>query len=76
MFAHGWHIRLLRSMSAYTANLALNFEPVYGMLMAAVLFQEHRGLNLGFYAGVGAIILANVIHALGLRRARRRQEPF
>jgi len=72
VFAHGWHIHLLRSMSAYTANLAMNFEPVYGMLMAAVLFREYEGLNFGFYAGASAIVLANVIHPLGLRWARRR----
>jgi len=76
VFAHGWHIHLLRSISAYTANLAINFEPVYGMLMAAVLFHEHEMLNLGFYAGAGSIVLANVLHPLGLRWARRRQGPF
>jgi len=74
VFAHGWHIHLLRSMSAYTANLAINFEPVYGMLMAAALFREYEGLNIGFYAGASAIVLANVIHPLGLRWARRRRE--
>lgn len=72
VFAHGWHIRLLRSMSAYTANLAINFEPIYGMLMAAALFHEYQGLNLGFYTGAAAIVLANVIHPVGLRWARRR----
>jgi drug/metabolite transporter (DMT)-like permease len=72
VFAHGWHIRLLRSMSAYTANLAMNFEPVYGMLLAALLFHEYQGLNLGFYTGAAAIVLANVLHPIGLRRARGR----
>lgn len=76
VFAHGWHIRLLRSMSAYTTNLAMNFEPIYGMLMAAALFREHQALNLGFYAGAAAIVLANVLHPLGLRWASRRQGAF
>jgi drug/metabolite transporter (DMT)-like permease len=76
VFAHGWHIRLLRSLSAYTSNLAINFEPVYGMLMAAWLFREHESLTLGFYTGSAAIILANLLHPLGLRWARRRQGPL
>lgn len=70
VFAHGWHIHLLRSMSAYTANLAINTEPIYGMLMAALLFREYEGLNIGFYVGAMAIVLSNVLHPLGLRLAR------
>ena len=48
VFAHAFHIHLLRYLSAYTANLAINFEPVYGIIAAAVLFGEHRQLHPGF----------------------------
>ena len=74
VFAHGYHIHLLRQMSAYTSNLAINFEPVYGILAAAVLFGEHRQLHPGFYAGTAAILLANLLHPWLLRRLARRQE--
>ena len=33
VFAHAFHIHLLRRMSAYTANLAMNFEPIYGIAL-------------------------------------------
>ena len=69
VFAHGFHIHLLRHLSAYTSNLAINFEPIYGILAAAVLFGEHRQLHPGFFAGTAAIILANILHPLILRRA-------
>ncbi len=71
VLAHGWTIRLLRSLSAYTANLAINFEPVYGMLLAAWIFREHHTLTTPFYLGAAAIVLANLLHPLVLRRARR-----
>ncbi len=69
VFAHGFHIHLLRHLSAYTSNLAINFEPVYGIAAAALLFGEHRQLHPLFYAGVLAIVAANLLHPLILRRA-------
>lgn len=69
VFAHGFHIHLLRHLSAYTSNLAINFEPVYGIAAAALLFGEHRQLHPFFYAGTLAIVAANLLHPLILRRA-------
>ena len=64
VFAHGFHIHLLRHLSAYTANLAINFEPVYGIIAAALLFGEHRQLHPGFFLGTSAILVANILHPL------------
>ena len=49
----------------------MNFEPVYGIAMAALFFGEHRQLHPGFYLGVSTILLANVLHPLVLRHAKR-----
>lgn len=68
VFAHAFHIHLLRFLSAYTGNLAMNFEPVYGILLAAVLFGEHRSLHPGFYVGAGSIVLVNLLHPWLVRR--------
>ena len=66
--AHGFHIHLLRRLSAYTMSMAFNLEPVYGTLAAALLFGEHKELHPLFYAGMLTILLANVLHPLTLRR--------
>ncbi len=68
VFAHGFHIHLLRHLSAYTSNLAINLEPVYGILMAAALFGEHRRMHPVFFLGTALIVLANIMHPLILRR--------
>jgi drug/metabolite transporter (DMT)-like permease len=73
IFAYAFYIHILRYLSAYTANLAANFEPVYGILAAAVLFGEHRQLHAGFFAGTSTILLANILHPLILRRLARRK---
>lgn len=64
VFAHAVQIQLLRHLSAYTSNLAFNFEPVYGIIMAAMVFGEHRQMHPGFFAGMAAILLANIAHLL------------
>ena len=73
VFAHAFHIHLLRHLSAYTANLAINFEPVYGIIAAALLFGEHRQMHPGFFAGASAILVANIAHPLLLRHIARRK---
>jgi len=49
----------LRHMSAFSASLAVNMEPVYAIVLAILFLGEQRELTLAFYAGV-AIILAVV----------------
>ncbi len=51
-------VELMKRISAYTVNLTVNLEPVYGMVLAALFFNEHRNLNPGFYAGTVVILLA------------------
>lgn len=73
VFAFAFHIHLLRFLSAYTGNLAGNFEPVYGIIAAALLFGEHRQLHPGFFVGTSAILVANIAHPLILREMARRK---
>lgn len=49
----------LRQMSAFSAQLAVNLEPIYAIVLAVLLLNEQRELGGMFYAGV-AIILAGV----------------
>ena len=50
----------LHHISAFTTQLTLNLEPVYAIVLAALLFGEHRELTLSFYAGV-VVILATLV---------------
>lgn len=51
-------LRSLRHISAFAANLTINLEPVYGVLLAGLFFREDKDLNAGFYIGVAIILLA------------------
>jgi drug/metabolite transporter (DMT)-like permease len=50
----------LRKISPFTVNLSYNLEPVYGILLAFMVYRENKYLGGGFYAGL-AIILATVL---------------
>lgn len=53
-------INALRHVSAFTYTLAINLEPVYGILMAWWLLGEDSVVHLSFILGT-AIILSSVI---------------
>ncbi|MEO7430947.1 MAG: DMT family transporter [Dokdonella sp.] len=54
----------LRHMTAFTAQLAVNLEPVYAIVLAALLLGEQHELTPTFYAGVAIIIGAVFVHPL------------
>ncbi|MBK1829933.1 EamA family transporter [Verrucomicrobiaceae bacterium R5-34] len=68
VFAQDFTNRLLRQISAYKLNLAANFEPVYGIMAAALIFGEHEELRLSFYLGALTIVLANFLQPRLQRR--------
>jgi len=63
-------LQALRHISAFTQNLTLNLEPVYGILLAFVLFQENKDLSPGFYWGFLLIALAVALQMLRVTRRR------
>lgn len=74
VWAFSFHIHLLRYFSAFTSNLAINFEPVYGILLAAVIFHEYRDLHPAFYFGSTLIVAANMAHACILRKQKHKNQ--
>jgi drug/metabolite transporter (DMT)-like permease len=54
----------LRHMSAFAAQLAVNLEPVYAIVLAIVLLREQRELTPQFYAGVAIILGAVLLYPL------------
>jgi drug/metabolite transporter (DMT)-like permease len=51
---------LMKHLSAYTVMLTINLEPIYGILLAVIIFQEKEKMSAEFYFGA-IIILATVI---------------
>jgi len=62
VFAFSYHIHLLRYFSAFSVNLAVNFEPVYGIILAAVIFHEYKEVTPWFFIGAAVIVIVNIMH--------------
>ena len=63
-------IQSLRYVSAFTTLLMLNLEPVYAILLAAVLFKEYEDLTPLFYIGAGIVLLTVLLQPQVRRLAR------
>jgi drug/metabolite transporter (DMT)-like permease len=53
-------LQALKKVSAFTQNLTLNLEPVYGILLAFIVYQENKQLGSSFYLGISCIVLSVV----------------
>lgn len=60
-------LNALKKISAFTANLTYNLEPVYGIILAFIFFKENENLNNQFYIGVLLILLAVVLQMIRIR---------
>ena len=56
-------LNALKHLSAFTLNLAINLEPVYGIALAFLIFGENKKLHSGFFLGAGLIMVSVILHA-------------
>lgn len=64
-------LNALKKISAFTANLTYNLEPVYGIILAFIFFQENKNLHREFYFGVLLILLAVVLQMFRIAKQQR-----
>ncbi len=60
------YISSLKKVSAFTMNLTLTLEPVYGIILAFIIYHENKYLSNTFYAGFGLILIAVVLQMMRL----------
>jgi drug/metabolite transporter (DMT)-like permease len=66
-------LQALQKVSAFTVALALNLEPVYGIILAILFAGEAKILNASFYLGGVLIMLTVIAHAF-YKYSRRKKE--
>ena len=65
-------IELMKRISAFMMNLSVNLEPVYGIILAVIIFGDSEKMNTGFYLGTFIILLSVIIYPI----LRKRQEKW
>jgi drug/metabolite transporter (DMT)-like permease len=62
----------LKKLSAFTVNLTYNLEPVYGIILAFMVYKENQFLSKWFFVGFGIIAIALIIHIIILAKVERK----
>lgn len=65
-------VAALKRLTAFTVNLTFNLEPVYGIALAFVVYNENKFLSKWFFAGFSLIAASLIIHALLLLKEERK----
>ena len=68
VLAFNLSMNALKKLSAFTVNLSYNLEPVYGIILAFILFREDKYMHGGFYTGFALIILSIGLQMLRMWR--------
>ena len=68
VLAFNLSMKALQKISAFTVNLTYNLEPLYGILMAFIIFREHMLLERSFYWGLSLILISVLIQTLLIYR--------
>ena len=74
LFPFALSLVALRHISAFSAQMAVNLEPVYAIILAMLLLGEQHELTPMFYAGVAVLLVAVFVHPL-LHPQRRIDHP-
>jgi drug/metabolite transporter (DMT)-like permease len=71
------YIGALKKVSAFTVNLTLTLEPVYGIILAFLVFQENKYLSHYFYIGFALILIAVMLQMRRIvKQQRSNYVPF
>ncbi len=66
-------LNALRHLSAFTLNLAINLEPVYGIALAFLIFGENKQMGPGFFAGTVLILSSVALHGYMAARVSKKE---
>ena len=69
-------VNVMKVISPYTVVLSYNLEPVYGIILAIILFPEKEKMSTNFYFGALIIIITVMLNGLlKNNRLLKRKQP-
>jgi drug/metabolite transporter (DMT)-like permease len=71
VYAYAIAIELMKRLSVFFIQLSLNLEPVYGIILALLIFGESEVMGWSFYVGTVIILAAVMLYPLLKSRSVR-----
>jgi drug/metabolite transporter (DMT)-like permease len=62
VYAFSVSVELMKRLSVFSINLTINLEPVYGILLAVLIFGGKEKMTQEFYLGTGIIFISVLIY--------------
>lgn len=71
-YAFATSIDLMKHLSPYTIMLSINLEPVYGIILALLVFGEKEKMDTNFY--LGALIILSIVILNSIIKIRKNKK--
>jgi drug/metabolite transporter (DMT)-like permease len=71
VYAYTVAVELMKRISVFVIQLSLNLEPVYGIIMAVIIFGQQEKMNPNFYIGTMVILGAVITYPFFKKRFDR-----
>lgn len=55
---------VMKFLSPYTVMLTINLEPIYGIILAVIIFKEKEQMSTGFYFGALLIVVTVILNGI------------
>lgn len=68
VYAYAVAINLTKKLSVFFIQLSLNIEPVYGIILALIVFGQQEVMSWNFYLGTAVILAAVIAYPFAKKR--------
>ncbi|MEM7296823.1 MAG: DMT family transporter [Bacteroidota bacterium] len=72
VYAYSISVELMKRLSAFSINLVVNLEPVYGIILALLILGDSEEMSPGFYLGTFLILTSVLLYPLLNRRYKKK----
>ncbi|MEQ8878482.1 MAG: DMT family transporter [Cyclobacteriaceae bacterium] len=72
VYAYSVSVQLMKRLSAFSINLVVNLEPVYGIILALIIFGESEEMSVGFYLGTSLILFSVLLYPVLNKRYKKK----
>ncbi len=63
-YAFSASVKVMKYLSPYTVMLTINLEPLYGILLAILVFQDSEKMKPSFYLGAFLILITVIVNGI------------
>ncbi len=71
-FAFVASVKVMETIRPFTVALSINLEPVYGIILAWLIFGESEKMSVGFYSGAFVILAILIFNAYWQKKTKKK----